>query len=128
MACDAAIRCARERQRQNLRKTQRHRGAQRRGHRLEACATPRLFAAEGEHGVDGWIDDANVVAQVKELYPPSSVMRPRMEDDRRVFLAAMSKMKREMILGPDKNVYVEPTIWTIEWAQSFYRYPTTRSN
>ncbi|WP_437520551.1 hypothetical protein WME79_27130 [Sorangium sp. So ce726] len=83
---------------------------------------------KGQHGVDGWIDDENVVSQVKELYPPSGVMRPRMEDDRRVFLAAMSKMKREMILGSDKNVFVEPTIWTIEWAQKFYKYAPTRSN
>ncbi|WP_437826310.1 hypothetical protein [Sorangium sp. So ce1153] len=83
---------------------------------------------KGEHGVDGWIDDAATVAQVKELYPPSSVMRPRMEDDRRVFLSAMSKIKREMIAGTDKNVYVEPTIWTIEWAQKFYKYAPTRSN
>ncbi|AUX34142.1 uncharacterized protein SOCE836_063100 [Sorangium cellulosum] len=83
---------------------------------------------KGERGVDGWIDDEQVVAQVKELYPPSTVMRSRMEDDRRVFLAAMSKIKREMIVGVDKNVYVEPAIWTIEWAQKFYKYPPTRSN
>ncbi|WP_165373350.1 hypothetical protein [Sorangium cellulosum] len=83
---------------------------------------------KGKHGVDGWVDDPETVAQVKELYPPSSVMRPRMEDDRRVFLAAMAKMKREMILGTDKNLYVEPAIWTIEWAQKFYKYPPTRSN
>ncbi len=31
-------------------------------------------------------------------------------------------------LGVDKNVYVEPTIWTIEWAQNHYDYATTRSN
>ncbi|KYF77398.1 hypothetical protein BE17_47280 [Sorangium cellulosum] len=83
---------------------------------------------KGEHGVDGWISDTTVVNQVKELYPPSSVMRSRMEDDRRVFLAAMAKMKQGMILGTDKNVYVEPTIWTIEWAQNFYKYAPTRSN
>ncbi|WP_437878824.1 RICIN domain-containing protein [Sorangium sp. So ce513] len=83
---------------------------------------------KGEHGVDGWIDDPTIVAQVKELYPPSTVMRPRMENDRRVFLSAMAKIKRDMILGTDKNVYVEPTIWTIEWARSFYSYPMTRSN
>jgi hypothetical protein len=82
---------------------------------------------KGEHGVDGWINDAATVAQVKELYPPSTVMRPRMEDDRKVFLTAMAKIKRGMILGTDKNVYVEPTIWTIEWAQSFYKYPLSRS-
>lgn len=32
-----------------------------------------------------------------------------------------------MNLGTDKNVYLEPTIWTIEWAQKFYRYAPTRS-
>ncbi|WP_437774444.1 hypothetical protein [Sorangium sp. So ce1097] len=82
----------------------------------------------GEHGVDGWINDEATVAQVRELYPPSTVMRQRMEDDRKVFLSAMAKIKREMILGPDKNVYVEPAIWTIEWAQKFYKYAPTRSN
>ena len=30
-----------------------------------------------------------------------------------------------MILGVDKNVYVEPAIWTIEWARNFYKYPVT---
>ncbi|MGK3992844.1 hypothetical protein [Sorangium sp. So ce1024] len=82
----------------------------------------------GEHGVDRWIDDEATIAQVRELYPPSTVMRQRMEDDRKVFLSAMAKIKREMILGPDKNVYVEPAIWTIEWAQKFYKYAPTRSN
>jgi hypothetical protein len=33
-----------------------------------------------------------------------------------------------MILGRDKNIYVEPAIWTIEWARDFYGYPVTRSN
>ncbi len=33
-----------------------------------------------------------------------------------------------MILGVDKNIDVEPAIWTIEWAQKFYKYPVTRSN
>lgn len=32
------------------------------------------------------------------------------------------------LLGVDKNTYVEPTIWTIEWAQHHYNYPQTRSN
>ena len=55
-------------------------------------------------------------------------MRVRIEDDRRVFLTAMAQMKQEMILGVDKNVYVEPAIWTIEWARNHYKYPVTRSN
>ena len=28
----------------------------------------------------------------------------------------------------DKNVYVEPAIWTIEWARNHYKYPVTRYN
>jgi hypothetical protein len=41
---------------------------------------------------------------------------------------AMPRIKQGMVLGVDKNVYVEPTIWTIEWARDFYKYPVTRSN
>ena len=83
---------------------------------------------KGEYGVDGWVNDASTVARVRELYPPSSKMRVKTENDRRVFLQAMAQIKQEMILGVDKNVYVEPTIWTIEWARDFYKYPVTRSN
>lgn len=52
----------------------------------------------------------------------------KMENDRRQFLAAMAQVKEAMVLGVDKNVYVEPTIWTIEWAQKHYSYPVGRSN
>jgi hypothetical protein len=83
---------------------------------------------KGEAGADLWIDDAETVARVRELYPPSSDIRAKVENDRRRFLGAMAKIKRDMVLGVDKNVYVEPTIWTIEWARSFYKYPLTRSN
>ena len=83
---------------------------------------------KGEYGVDGWVHDADTVARVRELYPPSSVMRTKMEDDRRVFLNAMTRIQQKMILGVDKNVYVEPAIWTIERAHNFYHYPVTRSN
>jgi hypothetical protein len=41
-------------------------------------------------------------------------MRVKIENDRRVFLTEVAQMKQEMILGVDKNVYVEPAIWTIE--------------
>ena len=51
-----------------------------------------------------------------------------MEDDRRVFLSAMAQIKQGMMLGVDKNMYVEPAIWTAEWAQRHYKYPVTRSN
>lgn len=83
---------------------------------------------KGVHGVDGWINDQAVVDQVKELYPPSTVMRPRMETDRRRYLATMAQIKAAMMLGNERNTYVEPAIWTIEWARDFYKYPTTRSN
>jgi hypothetical protein len=29
-----------------------------------------------------------------------------------LFLGAMAQIKQEMIIGVDKNVYVEPAIWT----------------
>ena len=35
----------------------------------------------------------------------------------------MAQIKQPMILGVDKNTYVEPTIWTIEWTRNFYKYP-----
>jgi hypothetical protein len=53
---------------------------------------------------------------------------PRGRHDRRIYMEAMAKLEHGMIAGPDKNTYVEPTIWTIEWAQNFYQYPPTRSN
>lgn len=83
---------------------------------------------KGEYGVDGWVHDADTLARVRELYPPSSVRRAKMEEDRRMFLNAMTRIQQKMILGIDKNVYVEPAIWTIEWAQNYYHYPVTRSN
>ena len=82
----------------------------------------------GERGVADWIDDPAKVAEVKQYYPPSSVMRPRMEEDRRRFLAAEGQIRQGMMLSPDKNVGVEPTIASIEWTRSFYDYPVTRSN
>jgi hypothetical protein len=38
------------------------------------------------------------------------------------------QIQQSMVFGVEKNVYVEPTIWTIEWARNFYKYPVTRSN
>lgn len=83
---------------------------------------------KGEYGADAWLKDPETVKKVRELYPPSSVMRTKMENDRRVFPNAMAQIKQGMVLGVDKNLYVEPTIWTIEWAQHYYKYATTRSN
>jgi hypothetical protein len=55
-------------------------------------------------------------------------MRAKMENDRRIFLAATAKINQGMILGVDKNTYVEPIVWTTEWAQKYYKYPIARSN
>lgn len=82
----------------------------------------------GDHGVDQWINDSSYVSRVKELYKPSSVMREMMESDRRTFLETMGKIQKEMILGPDKNIHQEPTIWNIEWARDYYDFPVTRSS
>lgn len=68
------------------------------------------------------------IDRVRELNPPSSEMRAKIENDRRVYLTAMAQIENEMILGVDKNIYVEPTSWTFEWARDFYGYPVTRSN
>jgi hypothetical protein len=83
---------------------------------------------KGDHGAGAWINDPATVARVRELYKPTSVMRPKMEDDRRIFMAAEGKINEGMILGADKNTYVEPIVWTTEWAQKHYKYPVARSN
>ena len=83
---------------------------------------------KGENGADAWKNDPETVKRVRELYKPSSVMRDKMENDRREYLSAMAQVKEGMVLGVDKNLYVEPTIWTIEWAQKHYNYPVARSN
>jgi hypothetical protein len=83
---------------------------------------------KGQHGAGAWVNDPATVKRVRELYKPSSEMRAKMENDRRIFLTAMAQIKEGMILGPDKNTYVEPIVWTTEWAQKHYGYPVTRSN
>ena len=83
---------------------------------------------KGDHGAGAWVNDPATVKRVRELYKPSSEMRPKMESDRRIFLAAMAKVNEGMILGVDKNTYVEPIVWTTEWAQKHYKYPVARSN
>jgi len=83
---------------------------------------------KGPNGADVWKNDPEIVKRVRELYKPSSVMREKMEGDRRQYLTAMAKVKDGMVLGVDKNVYVEPTIWTVEWAQKHYNYAYARSN
>jgi hypothetical protein len=82
----------------------------------------------GKHGVDGWINDEATKAQVRQLYPPSSVIRKQIEDDRRIYFKALAQITRGMMAGADKNVYLEPLIWTVEWTQKHYNYQQTRSN
>jgi hypothetical protein len=55
-------------------------------------------------------------------------MRAKQENDRRIFLNAMAQVKQVMVLGVDNNTYAEPIIWTVEWAQYYYKYPISRSN
>jgi mono/diheme cytochrome c family protein len=83
---------------------------------------------KGDHGAGAWINDPATVKRVRELYKPSSEMRAKMENDRRIFLSATAKINEGMILGVDKNTYVEPIVWTTEWAQKHYKYPVARSN
>jgi hypothetical protein len=83
---------------------------------------------KGQNGAGAWVNDPATVKRVRELYKPSSEMRPKMESDRSIFLAAVAKVNEGMILGVDKNTYVEPIVWTTEWAQKHYKYPVARSN
>ena len=77
---------------------------------------------------NSWVNDPNVANQVREIYPPSSVLRPEIENDRRTFFDAMAKIRGGMVLGPNKNLHVEPIVWTFEWAQQHYSYTDTVSN
>jgi hypothetical protein len=84
---------------------------------------------KGQYGVDGWINDPAKVERVKALYPPSTVIREYTEAARLTFLGAMAEIKDAMIVGADKNLHVEPVIWTVEYVQrQKYQYPQTTSN
>ena len=84
---------------------------------------------KGQYGVDGWIDDPATVARVRELYKDNDYIRETIENDRQGFLSAMGEIKKEMMIGPNKNISVEPIIWTVEHVQRVkYRYPQTTSN
>ena len=84
---------------------------------------------KGPYGVDGWINDPQTVARVKELYKEDSYMKDQIESDRQGFLATMADIKDAMMFGQDKNVYVEPIIWAVEYVQrEKYKYPQTTSN
>ena len=52
------------------------------------------------------MSDASVADQVRQLYPPNSVMRLAIENDRRSFFTRWCSDPRRMVLGDDKNVYV----------------------
>ena len=83
----------------------------------------------GPYGADRWITDEKVVNRVRELYPPSAIVRDRVEDGRHDFLGAMASIKQGMMIGSNKNIYVEPVIWTVEYVQrKKYKYPQTTSN
>lgn len=84
---------------------------------------------KGPYGVDGWINDPQMVERVRELYPDNDLVKDMIESDRKTFLEAMGKIKHGMMWGADKNVYVEPVIWTVEYVQhEKYQYPQTTSN
>jgi hypothetical protein len=56
-------------------------------------------------------------------------VRPLIEAARKIFLEAMADIKHGMMIGADKNLFVEPVIWTVEYVQrNKYRYPQTTSN
>lgn len=83
---------------------------------------------KGDNGGGAWIHDPATVKRVLELYKPSSEMRPIIENDRRIYMAAEGKIAEGMIRGADKNTYVEPIVWTRQRAQKHYKYPIARSN
>lgn len=83
----------------------------------------------GPYGVDGWINDQQTVARVRELYKPNADWKATVEADRELFLQVMAKIKHGMVLGEDKNIYVEPVIWTVEHVQRVkYGYPEKAVN
>ena len=66
--------------------------------------------------------------RLETSHMPEKEIRGTIEDGRRDFLTPMVKIKPGMIPGIDKNIYVEPFIWTIWWAAKHYLYPVTRFN
>jgi hypothetical protein len=83
---------------------------------------------KGDNAAGAWIHDPATGKRVRELYKRSPEMRPIMENDRRLSMAVETKINEGMILGADKNTYVEPIVWTTEWVQKHYKYPVARSN
>lgn len=81
-------------------------------------------------GSEKWVNDQSIISQVQALYPQTADMRPVVEADRKRFVTAMAKIRGEMMLGPDKNLYgLEPTYWLNSWTKKHYSYATnTQSN
>jgi hypothetical protein len=75
-----------------------------------------------------WVADAAIAQQVREVYPPRAMVRPMIENDRTKFFDAMAQIRGGMLLGDNKNLNVEPIVWSFEWAQKFYKYADTISN
>jgi hypothetical protein len=75
-----------------------------------------------------WVADAAITQQVREVYPPRAMVRPMIEHDRTKFFDAMAQIRGGMLLGDNKNLNVEPIVWSFEWAQKFYKYTDTISN
>lgn len=84
---------------------------------------------KGQYGVDGWVNNPSTVARVRQLYKPNDEWKETIEGDRKVFLEAMGEVNEGMSWGEDKNIYVEPIIWTVEYVQyQKYKYRQTTSN
>jgi hypothetical protein len=81
-------------------------------------------------GADTWVNDTATVEKVKKLYPLTADMRKVVEGDRLRFATAVAKIRQDMMLGVDKNLYGrEPVRWLNTWTQSHYSYSTrTTSN
>lgn len=72
---------------------------------------------KGIYGADNWIDDKKVTARVKTLYPAAAESKKFIEQSRKTFLASMAKIKQGMVIGVNKNIYLEPVTWVIEYRQ-----------
>jgi hypothetical protein len=75
-----------------------------------------------------WTSDPSVVERVRELYPTTAETREIIESDHTPFYEAMLQIREGMIMGEDKNLYVEPIVNTFEWAQIHYGYHSTVAN
>lgn len=88
----------------------------------------RSILPTGPYGVDPWLDDPDTVARVRQLYKPSGYWSEIVEQGRKQYLEAMSKIRHDMVMGEDKNTYMEPVTWAVEEAQKRYKYTVSTSN